>query len=270
MRNLLRIGQVSNLYGISLDTLRYYDHKNLLKPVVEKESGYRYYSLEHLDVLEMLLVGKHLEIPLEQMKVAVDSESINGYLSMLEEQHLRIEDQRKLLEKLSLYTTEMVQLLKQIQGFQTDYTFAEVKTQKNMDITIYNAELKDLFRSKEIASLHGIESFDQWFTYYVNTDGKLTENTQIVGLSLHQQPDEAGQLRNYLNSLALEGKVSLSTLSGDYKLIHFWGKESQLMTYLNTLSNHFRLVNTTIAVKFSFALLHKDMEHEYFAEIYFS
>ena len=58
MDNLLRIGQVCNLYGISLDTLRYYDRKGLLKPLVDKDSGYRYYTLGHLDVLEMLLIGR--------------------------------------------------------------------------------------------------------------------------------------------------------------------------------------------------------------------
>ncbi len=57
MQHLLRIGQVSKLYGISLDTLRHYDHKGLLKPIVDKNNGYRYYSLKHLDILEMILVG---------------------------------------------------------------------------------------------------------------------------------------------------------------------------------------------------------------------
>ena len=65
--------------------MRYYDHKDLLKPIVDKENGYRYYSLDHLDVLEMLLVGKHLEIPLDRIKEKIADESIDGYLAMLEE-----------------------------------------------------------------------------------------------------------------------------------------------------------------------------------------
>ncbi len=68
MHGLLRIGQVSKLYGISLDTLRHYDRKGLLEPIVDSQSGYRYYTLEHLDILEMILVGKFTEIPLDQMK----------------------------------------------------------------------------------------------------------------------------------------------------------------------------------------------------------
>ncbi|AJD27392.1 MerR family DNA-binding transcriptional regulator [Clostridium botulinum] len=86
MQHLLRIGQVSKLYGISLDTLRHYDHKGLLKPIVDKNNGYRYYSLKHLDILEMILVGKYMEIPLEQMQKRLNSESIGDYLSMVQEQ----------------------------------------------------------------------------------------------------------------------------------------------------------------------------------------
>lgn len=82
MEKILRIGQVSNLYGISLDTLRYYDRKGLLKPMVDQQNGYRYYAVEQLDTLEMILVGKHLEIPLEQIKEKMDSERIEGYLEL--------------------------------------------------------------------------------------------------------------------------------------------------------------------------------------------
>ena len=51
MRQLLRIGQVCKLYGISLDTLRHYDKIGLLKPLVTEPSGYRYYYIEQLDIL---------------------------------------------------------------------------------------------------------------------------------------------------------------------------------------------------------------------------
>ncbi|WP_349947514.1 MerR family transcriptional regulator [Lacrimispora sp. BS-2] len=37
MHGLLRIGQVSKWYGISLDTLRHYDRKGLLEPIVDAQ-----------------------------------------------------------------------------------------------------------------------------------------------------------------------------------------------------------------------------------------
>jgi Predicted transcriptional regulators len=272
MQTLLRIGQVSNLYGISLDTLRYYDRKGLLKPVVDKENGYRYYSLEHLDVLEMLLVGRYLEIPLEQMKEQIEIESIDGYLAMMKEQNRLIEEKCEFLRKLSLYTGQMTELLETIQNYENDYTFEKVTTE-NVDVTIYNVDLNNFIQSQKDSSLDGldgIEAFEQWFDYNVNEERKITENSQTVGLSIHKHVMHANKLRDYLEFMTEEQKATKYNLTGTYRHISFWGKENDLQDYLRTLCNHFKLKNTVLNVKFRFALLHNNMEHEYFADIYFS
>ncbi len=269
MKNLLRIGQVCNLYGISLDTLRYYDRKDLLKPIVDKESGYRYYSLEHLDVLEMLLVGKYLEIPLEQMRDKIAHESIGEYLAMIEEQHQLIEERRSLLEKLSVYTEEMTNVLRKISVFENDYTFTNVTAEKDLDVTIYQVNLKDLFHNDCGPKSNGIEAFEQWVTYVVNEEGKLTADNQTVGLSILSPVFATDTLHDSMDSMVLTGRASKHCLSGKYQYIGFWGKESGLTEYLELICCHFKLVNPILSVKFRFALLHDDMEHEYFAEIYF-
>jgi len=117
MQGLLRIGQVSKLYGISLDTLRHYDRKGLLKPITDSQNDYRYYSLEHLDILEMILVGKYINIPLDQMKERIDSESIDGYLSMVKVQKERINEEKRLLNQLDQYAEDMLEVLTTISTF---------------------------------------------------------------------------------------------------------------------------------------------------------
>ncbi|MCS4464643.1 hypothetical protein JTT01_13300 [Clostridium botulinum] len=42
----------------------------------------------------MILVGKYIKIPLDQMKERIDSESIDGYLSMVKEQKERINEEK--------------------------------------------------------------------------------------------------------------------------------------------------------------------------------
>jgi DNA-binding transcriptional MerR regulator len=269
MQKLLRIGQVSNLYNISLDTLRYYDHKDLLKPIVDKQNGYRYYSLEHLDILEMILIGKYLEIPLEQMKERIDSESINGYLAMMEEQNRFIEEKRAMLTKLNQYTNEMTSMLKHIQNFSNDNTFSKVTTEKDFDITIYQVNLKNFLNNIEKTQINGIESFDQWISYNVDNNNIIIENSEILGLSIHKHIVHSNELCRYLDSVAEEEKMSKHHISGSYRHISFWGNENELHEYLHLLCRHFKLKNTLLHIRFCFALLHKDMKHEYFAKIYF-
>jgi len=269
MKNLLRIGQVCRLYGISLDTLRYYDHKGLLKPMVNKENGYRYYSLEHLDILEMILVGKHLEIPLDQMKEKIANESIDGYLDMLEEHGQRIQERRNILEQLSQYTEEMTTLLKKIREFENDYTFSKVITEENLDITIFNVPLKNIFNER-VPRIDGIESIEQWITYNVNNTGELRADEQILGLSILNPSFTNNELRAYLDQMVGGGQVSKYCLTGNYNHIDFWGSETDLLNYLKRICHKFKLKDTDLIVKFCFALLHHNMEHEYFVEIYFT
>lgn len=270
MKKLLRIGQVCNLYGISLDTLRYYDRKGILKPIVDEQSGYRYYSLEHLDVLEMILVGKYLEIPLDQMKKKIEFENIDGYISMLEDQSKFIKEKLAIFRKLSQYTNEMSTLLKSIKSFDNDYTFSKVSTEEKMDITIYNVDLKNFLNNDENSQIDGIEAFEQWFSYCVDDKGIITENSETVGLSIHSHLFHANELSRYLDCMVDEGKMSRHHISGNFRHISFWGNEKDLRSYLDLLCCHFNLRDSVLNIKFCFSLLHKDMKHEYFAEIYFS
>lgn len=270
MEKLLKIGQVSNLYGISLDTLRYYDHKGLLKPIVDKQSGYRHYSLEQLDTLEMILVGKYLEIPLERIKEKIDSESIEGYLDMMQEQNQFIKAKKEALTKLIQYTTKMTNMLKKIENHVNDKTFSTATIENAMDVTIFRLNLKKILNTRTAPMINGIEAFEQWGFYCVNAEGVITENTQNIGLSIHTDIVHANELREHLDKATEQGSVSKYCLLGKYSHINFWGNETDLREYLHQLCMHFKLRDTTLNINFRFALLHKDMNHEYWADIYFS
>lgn len=270
MKNLLRIGQVSNLYNISLDTLRHYDKKDLLKPIVDNQNGYRYYSFEHLDVLEMILVGKYLEIPLDKIKEKIDSESIDGYIDMIDEQKKIIKEKLDVLMRLNQYASEMKNMLTEIKSFSNDNTFSKVNRSEDLDITIYQVNLANFLNKVETSELSGIESFDQWISYNVDNKQVIIENSEVLGLSIHENSLNSKELLDYLNSGVNEEKILKFHISNKYRYVSFSGTDNKLQEYLQLLCSHFNLKNTTIHVKFSFALLHKDMHHEYFAEIYFN
>lgn len=269
MEKILRIGQVSNLYGISLDTLRYYDRKGLLKPMVDQQNGYRYYAVEQLDTLEMILVGKHLEIPLEQIKEKMDSERIEGYLEMVRGQIEVIEAKQAELAKLIQYTTSMMNKLNHIENHKNDNSFSTVAIEKNMDVSIFQVNLKDILNTRSAPMINGIEAFEQWVLYDVNEEGAMIENTQAIGLSIHREMVHANELYQYLDAATEQGGVSKYELSGAYRHISFWGKESDLREYLRQLGDHFKLRDTTLHIQFGFALLHKDLNHDYWVDIYF-
>ena len=62
------IKQVSDLTGISVRMLHYYDKIGLLKPSNFTDAGYRLYDDEALETLQQILFFKELDIPLKEVK----------------------------------------------------------------------------------------------------------------------------------------------------------------------------------------------------------
>lgn len=60
-------GEFAKRANVSVRTIRYYDEKDLLKPAVIKESGYRYYTDSDFAKLQKIIVLKRLGFSLEEI-----------------------------------------------------------------------------------------------------------------------------------------------------------------------------------------------------------
>ena len=90
------VKEVSELTGISIRTLRYYDEIDLLKPAKVTEAGYRLYDESSLKKLRQIMFFRELEVPLSEIKAIMkDSESDNR--KILETQKMMREMKRNRL-----------------------------------------------------------------------------------------------------------------------------------------------------------------------------
>ncbi len=67
------VKQVSDLTGVSVRALHYYDEIGLLKPSEITETGYRLYDDEALKTLQQILFFKEIDIPLKDVKEIMSS-----------------------------------------------------------------------------------------------------------------------------------------------------------------------------------------------------
>lgn len=85
MSKYFKIGEVSKLKRVSIRALRFYDRVNLLKPAqVDKFTNYRYYSLEQLFQIEMIVHLRKLGVPIEDLKFLFAHDDLatwHGYLT---------------------------------------------------------------------------------------------------------------------------------------------------------------------------------------------
>lgn len=84
------VKEVSQLSGVSVRTLHYYDEIDLLKPSVVAENGYRYYNRDAVVRLQEILLYRELDFPLKKIKEIVGQAGYNKVQAL--------KDQIKLLE----------------------------------------------------------------------------------------------------------------------------------------------------------------------------
>lgn len=98
MKNYYKISEISKLYNIGPDSLRYYERLGILKPKRDI-NGYRLYSLKELYKLNMIRDLRSLDFSMDQIKKYLEEQSAHNTLKLLHEEqsllHTRIKELKK-------------------------------------------------------------------------------------------------------------------------------------------------------------------------------
>ncbi|WP_315792817.1 MerR family transcriptional regulator [Paenibacillus sp. BIC5C1] len=82
MKNDYKINEISKLYGIGVDALRYYEKLGLLVPRRDG-NGYRLYSLQDMYKLNIIRDLRQLDFTMQQIKAYLDQQSVENTLELL-------------------------------------------------------------------------------------------------------------------------------------------------------------------------------------------
>ncbi len=92
MKDYYKINEISKLYGIGADSLRYYERIGVLKPR-RGENGYRLYSLKDIYKLNIIRDLRRLDFSMKQIKEYLDYQSIGNTLALLRNEQELIQKQ---------------------------------------------------------------------------------------------------------------------------------------------------------------------------------
>jgi DNA-binding transcriptional MerR regulator len=73
LAELLTIGEISRIYGVTLRALRFYEQRGLLKPL--RRGGARFYDSTQKARLQLILKGKHLGFTLTEISELLDADA---------------------------------------------------------------------------------------------------------------------------------------------------------------------------------------------------
>lgn len=96
MKDYYTIGEISELYGIGTDSLRYYEEIGVLEPKRGK-NGYRLYRLKDICRLNIIRDLLQLGFSMKQVKAYMESLNLDNTMRMLEDEKKSIHQQKEKL-----------------------------------------------------------------------------------------------------------------------------------------------------------------------------
>lgn len=123
------VKEISDLTGVSVRTLHYYDEIGLLKPTDKSEAGYRLYDDKALETLQQILFFREFDIPLKEIKAIIENPVL--------ERNQILQMQRKMLVAKK---ERMERLINSIDDI--------LKGENKMDFAIFSkTEVEELFQT---------------------------------------------------------------------------------------------------------------------------
>lgn len=118
MNNLLSIGELAKLRDINVQSLRYYEKLGILIPAyINPDTGYRYYSLEQIMILDTIILCIDLGIPLKDLKNYVNADG------ELEFEHLLKDGKKLAKEKIRKIESNIDSINRTLQHIHAQKTF---------------------------------------------------------------------------------------------------------------------------------------------------
>ena len=160
------VKEISDLTGISVRTLHYYDEIGLLKPTAKSEAGYRLYDDKALETLQQILFFREFDISLKEIKAVIENPAL--------EKNQILQMQRKMLVAKKERVERLIASIDRI-----------LKGDNEMDFAIFDrTEVEEMFRRmyegmpENIRQL-SVEEFggvEEWKKHYI--DVVLSEDMQ--------------------------------------------------------------------------------------------
>lgn len=89
MKNYYKIKELSKLYGLCTDTLRYYEEQGLLTPK-RGENHYRLFGVQDIGRLNTIRSLRELDVPIERIREYIGQRTVDSTLDFLEEEEQTI------------------------------------------------------------------------------------------------------------------------------------------------------------------------------------
>lgn len=259
MSEHFKISEIANLFGVSSDTLRFYEKKGLLKPSVNEQNHYRSYELTDINLLIDILFYRRLDLSLQDIHTILyegDLDQLQQTLIIKEKEIKALINEQKLILNKLMLTTQNVEEIKNAMG--------KVKIQPMPAYYVLLRGKNEIAAYRKSKKIFASDIFDvcQLVGVYQKTQEEIKQEAFMILLE-KQMEDEFHLLKDQ-NCLLLEEEALCARVLmkfNDHKDIN-----EQLAPVLSQISNKGIEITGRIYINYMLAVSETDAS-EYYSEI---
>ncbi|MGL5649649.1 MAG: MerR family transcriptional regulator [Clostridium sp.] len=242
MENKLLIGEVAKIFNINIETLRYYDRIDLLKPSFVTDKGYRLYTPNDLTKLKFILGAKKLGVTLECIKKVSASNNLNNYTNLLDLQETLISEKIESLLLLQDYIKQNKSNLTNLVHFTNLYNFTDLQFIEK-SISFYKIDLSTV-KTKNLTKLFKIISDHNLLNEYY-LEYTLAANLYKTNVIYILKDNFSLKLINELESIS-NSTIYEIHIKSKFIDIQFKGTSEKSISYIKSILSSKNLISSTI------------------------
>lgn len=168
------VNEVSQLTGISIRTLQYYDQIGLLNPTAYTDSGYRLYDDNALERLQTILFFRELNFSLKEIQTIINSSTFN--------QEKALAQQITLLTLKKEHLEDLIAFAREIQTIGV----------RKMDFNVFNTKKIEEYTKMAKTTWGHTEAYQE---FEQKSKGRSKEKEKQLGLQMMHLFTEFGQMK---------------------------------------------------------------------------
>ncbi|WP_297522401.1 MerR family transcriptional regulator [uncultured Clostridium sp.] len=228
-------GQLSKLFNINAETLRYYADIGLLKPDINPHNGYSIYGLEHVFLLSSILRSRYLDISIADIKNLQNEWTLDSYEDFINKELAEIKRRKAHLNEIEKLMKKSKMLLKEMTSFKNNFDFEKIN-KINLKKNFYIFKLNDVLTA--IIKNKGFVDVNERENVYINVSFK---NHNIFYDSEHIFVERDTSDEKFLKYLTDNITYETRSFEGNLLKEKFLGTIPEIKSYIKDIMDFYSL-----------------------------
>ncbi|RFB14780.1 MerR family transcriptional regulator [Bacillus sp. HNG] len=235
----LTTGEFAKLCKVNKQTLFYYDQIGLLSPVYKNEKGYRFYSINQMELFYVIDLLKDLDMSLNDIQQYTQNKSPEGFLSLMYQKREEIVKKRQEIEMKERLIKSKIALMEEAK--QIDFE----------QITLEHLPEATLYLSRNIENITD-EEFLEVISEFINelNESQLDTGYPIGGITKREQVLK-GEFSKYSylymeQPNPKEGYPYFQAVKGDFLIGYHCGDDKTINKTYKRLFSEMERLNLTL------------------------